>query len=397
MRVLVLSNLYPPNAMGGYELSCRDVVDRWRQRGHEVTVLTTAQWVDGVVEQAGPEPHVRRVLQWYWSDHAFTSPGLRETIKLERANHAALAAALEQVRPDVVSVWHMGGMSLSLLTALEQAGVPWVGNVCDDWPLYGPRADAWSRRCAGWQRPFLSLAGVPTASADLDRAGHAFVSAFIRDQLRQRTRWQFPRSEIVGSGVDTVDFPIASAGADRPWKGRLLAVGRVEPRKGFATAVQALEFLPAETQLRIAGVAEPAHLADLHALARSVGAADRVQIEAVPRAALRQLYAEADAVLFPSSWEEPFGLVPLEAMTQATPVVATRRGGSAEFLVDGANCLAFPAGDPAALAAAVQRLAGDPALRLRLAEEGLRTAAGLTTDRLADVLERLHLAEVSRC
>ena len=39
--ILVLSNMYPPHHMGGYELSCRDVVDRWRAKGHDVTVLTS--------------------------------------------------------------------------------------------------------------------------------------------------------------------------------------------------------------------------------------------------------------------------------------------------------------------------------------------------------------------
>jgi glycosyltransferase involved in cell wall biosynthesis len=77
-------------------------------------------------------------------------------------------------------------------------------------------------------------------------------------------------------------------------------------------------------------------------------------------------------------------------MTQRTPVVATRRGGSAEFLVDGENCLEIPADDPVALAAAVQRLAEQPALRARLVAGGLATAAEHTIDRLADRLEVLH-------
>src|SRR4051812_34697317 len=118
MRVLVLSNLYPPNAMGGYELSCRDVVDRWRARGHEVTGLTTAGSISGVVEPSVSEPHVRRELHWYWHEHAFLRPPLRSRLALERANHQALRLAVADVRPDVVSVWHMGGMGLSLLAAL---------------------------------------------------------------------------------------------------------------------------------------------------------------------------------------------------------------------------------------------------------------------------------------
>jgi glycosyltransferase involved in cell wall biosynthesis len=401
VRVLVLSNLYPPNAMGGYELSCRDVVDRWRSRGHEVDVLTTSGQVDGVVEPDNPGPHVHRDLRWYWSQHQFVRPDLRSCLLLERANHEALDRALQRCRPDVVSVWHMGGMSLSLLSALDERQVPWVGNICDDWPSYGPRADAWMRFWNGVRRPLAGaaarIAGVPTRLPDLDRHAHSVVSSFTREQVRSSTRWKLPRSVVVGSGIDLVDFPLAASATTKPWRGELLAVGRVEPRKGFDSAVRALAYLPAQTLLRIAGVAEPAHLAELRDIAATCGVADRLVVEAVPRAQLRRLYAAADAVLFPSRWQEPFGLVPLEAMSQATPVVATRQGGSAEYLVNDGNCLEVPVDDPRALAAAVNRLAGDEDLRLRLASEGLRTAHDHTVDRLADELEQLHLAEVGRC
>jgi glycosyltransferase involved in cell wall biosynthesis len=74
-------------------------------------------------------------------------------------------------------------------------------------------------------------------------------------------------------------------------------------------------------------------------------------------------------------------------------VVATGTGGSGEYLVDGSNCVLFRAGDPAALAAAIERLAADDPLRARLVTGGLETAARLTVDRLAaDVREAYRAA-----
>src|SRR2546421_8807366 len=86
-------------------------------------------------------------------------------------------------------------------------------------------------------------------------------------------------------------------------------------------------------------------------------------------------YASDDAAIFPVRWEEPWGLVPLEAMGKGRPVAATGRGGSAEYLVDSENCVLFEADDARGLADALRRLASDAGLRARLREGGLETAS----------------------
>ena len=58
MRVLVLSNLYPPDFFGGYELGCRQAAGALADAGHDVLVLTSAPRVP-----VSSEPHVRRELQ----------------------------------------------------------------------------------------------------------------------------------------------------------------------------------------------------------------------------------------------------------------------------------------------------------------------------------------------
>jgi glycosyltransferase involved in cell wall biosynthesis len=108
---------------------------------------------------------------------------------------------------------------------------------------------------------------------------------------------------------------------------------------------------------------------------------------------VRAAYDESDAVVFPVRWEEPWGLVPLEAMARGRPVVATGRGGSGEYLRDGGNALLFEAGDERALAACVTRLAGDPELCRRLVAAGLETAPRYTEEQLnAAVLREVEAA-----
>jgi glycosyltransferase involved in cell wall biosynthesis len=199
----------------------------------------------------------------------------------------------------------------------------------------------------------------------------------------------------VFSGIDRGYFFPAS-GPQPPWRWRVLYVGRIEERKGLHTLVRALPLLPAEATLSVVGRGNERERAAFDALVADLGVGQRVRVDAVDRSALRARYLDADVVVFPSDWAEPFGLVPLEAMACGRPVVATGVGGSADFLVDGANSVLYPPGDVTALAAALVRVAGDDGLRRRHVAGGTLTAADLDVDRLADVFEQWHEAAVAR-
>ncbi len=395
MKVLVLINLYPPHAVGGYELSCRDTVESWRANGHDVTVLTTTTTFHDPAQDE-PEPHVRRLLEWYWHDHQLRRPPPRERLRIERENQRHLQEVLAEVEPDVVSLWAMGGMSVGLVWTCVERSYPIVAVMEDDWLVYAPNVDAWT---AAWgRRPrwlgslVTQLTGLPTAAPKLPpTAIVAFASDYLRRRAKAEATITFSKSQIVPLGTDPADFP-ARRPTPRPWTGKLLMVGRVEPRKGFDIAVHALSDLPDAT-LHIVGAGDGRHREELLVLARHLGVNDRLTcVDFVARNELAGVYAAADALLFLSRWEEPFGLVPLEAMTQGTPVVATRRGGSAEFLTDGLNCLEVPIDAPDAVAAAVRALGSDEALRRRLINGGLATAANYRVDRFANTLEDIHLA-----
>jgi glycosyltransferase involved in cell wall biosynthesis len=127
----------------------------------------------------------------------------------------------------------------------------------------------------------------------------------------------------------------------------------------------------------------------LRTRADAAGVGDRLELRpAVDRDAQPRLFAEHDALVFPVRWSEPFGLVPLEAMSFGRPVVSTAVGGQAEYLQDDENALIVPVDDPGAVATAVRRLAADPGLRARLRAGGLRTAAGLDEAGFQEDVER---------
>ena len=127
---------------------------------------------------------------------------------------------------------------------------------------------------------------------------------------------------------------------ERQWSWSLAYVGRLDARKGVDTAVKALAHLPDAATLTLVGGWDEKEERRLRELAHTEGLAARVRFEGqASRDRVRAAYDDADAVLFPVRWEEPWGLVPLEAMARGRPVVASGRGGSGEYLRDGENAL----------------------------------------------------------
>lgn len=397
MRVLVVTNMYPPHAYGGYEQSCRDVVQRWRAAGHQVLVLTGDIRVAGVADVPEEPAAVRRQLRLYWEDHRILDPSPPRRLVMERANRRAFDRAVADHRPDVVSAWAMGALSLGILTRAAALGLPVVPVVCDEWPVYGPEVDAWLRplwRRRGLARLLQAATGLHTGLPPLDTAGPAcFVSDHLRTVVRRGSPWRFPDSTVVYSGIAGAEFPPRPA--HPAWGWRLAYVGRIDPRKGIDTVVRALALLPGSASLAVHGSGDRRHQQELQALARQLQVADRITWQVTPRHRLADALADVDAVVFPSVWEEPFGLVPLEAMSCGVPVAATAVGGAAEFLADGHNCLTFPPGDPDGLARVLHRLAQDAPLRRRLVDAGRVTAAALDVDRLAEELTAWHRAAVA--
>jgi glycosyltransferase involved in cell wall biosynthesis len=238
---------------------------------------------------------------------------------------------------------------------------------------------------------------VPCRPSDLGSGGaFCFISETTRRVAETEGPWRFPVASVGYCGVNVDDFPIGAHPARKSWSGRLLYVGRIDRRKGIDTAIRTLAELPDDATLDVIGRGDDAHLTELRGMASGLGITDRVSFRVAERGDLAAAYASADALLFLPRWDEPFGLVALEAMACSTPVIATGTGGSGEFLIDGANCLRVPVDDAERVAAAVRRLEGDAGLRARLVSGGLATAEELSLPRWTTLLEEWHVAAARR-
>jgi glycosyltransferase involved in cell wall biosynthesis len=236
---------------------------------------------------------------------------------------------------------------------------------------------------------------VLNVATDVDMAGagrFVFNSRYTQEAARA-AGVDPPQAVVVPPGIETGLTVLRP----EPWRWRVLYIGRIDRQKGIDTAVRSLAHLPAEATLAVWGTGQEEYVEEMRSLARRLGVQDRVQFNGWAGAAERlSAFGEADVVVFPVSWEEPFGLVPLEAMAVGRPVVSTARGGSAEFLRHEDNALVFEPGDGARVAELVRRLADDEALRERLRAAGLQTAGQYTLERFADATVAEMLAAARR-
>lgn len=377
MRILVVSNLYPPHEIGGYEIRCRDVTERLRAAGHEIQVLTSDHQVDGRTEES--QPHVFRRLR---INGMYGHPwhGILGLHRLERHNHHALMAKLADFRPDLVHVWNMGGISKSLLLRLEESGIPLVYDVSDHWIARSLRADVWlgwwntpRKPVARLLRSMLGLLGIrhlisrttPTVSWDrLQFRRIYFCSAFMRDLTASRG-WPVGHASVIHCGIDTAAFALKQ---DHAGFSKILWVGRLAEDKDPLTAVRALAACERkDLTLDLYGHGDAGYLAMLDAEIVRLGLGGRVTRKSASAAGMRGLYAKYDALLFTSNWGEPFALTPLEAMASGLPVITSLDGGQLELACHGKNCLVAEAANPQLYAARIAELGGSAQLRANLA------------------------------
>nr|WP_231707319.1 glycosyltransferase [Arthrobacter sp. zg-Y919] len=210
------------------------------------------------------------------------------------------------------------------------------------------------------------------------------------------------RISVAPCGVDLSLFASEGPAEPRRRRHRIAAVGRLVPRKGVDLAIQALALLRDEglddVELLIvggssdcAGLESDPEARRLLDLARSLGVEDRVLLRGqVPREQMPAVLRSADAVVC-APWYEPFGIVPLEAMACAVPVVASAVGGLIDTVVHGKTGLHVPPRDPAALAAALSELLQNPRYARRLGAAGRqRAAARYSWDRVALDTEKAY-------
>ncbi len=405
MRILIVSNLYPPNVVGGYERLCFDVTAGLAALGHEMVVLTSRH---GGKLAEYPAQRILRELDLLTGHDDIYAPfagSTEDRAAIGRRNVQTLERVLREIRPDVVFAWNLFFLDAEMLTTLERSRLRTVVMLTDNWllvmrnpvfvseffrdtihgdaPLVVPRVTL-RQRLRRWLARVLP-------GADTSRLEAIFGSGYMRD-LYRAGGIDFARHRIIHNGVRQAPQP--ATGPDRARlveQGtlRLLFAGRFVDLKGAHVAVEAMALLDrarlgvACVRLTLVGDAQDrAYMARLtDAIARSPRAADIELHPAVAEQALPALFDAHDIYLFPSLYE-PFSLTLIHALACGIPTIASRAGGNPEIVRDGQSGLLSDKGSAADLARAIGELAADPPLRARLSRGGRLAAAQFTFARM---------------
>ena len=419
VRLLFLSNIYPPVARGGYEQWCQEVATELVQQNHQVCVLTSRA-------QNLTEESVHNGVEIYRLLNLEVEQGqgllntairlLRDHKRIEQENLSCVHKLVAGFQPEVAMIWGMWNVPRSVPALVEQLLPGRVAYyLCDYWLSY-PSAyiqrwqepsrrvmTQWPKQLIG--KPFLSrLAKDPSISLKLEYP--ICVSKAVQ-RLLLEAGVPVDHARIIYGGTQVEDF--AAVAGSNPQPGlpdqplRLLFVGRVLPMKGVHTAIRAMGLLAdqstAPITLDIVGRGAPDYetylreLVKQHHLDQNIFFRGRVHHSEMPA-----LLAQYDALIFSSEWEEPFARTVLEAMAAGLVVIGTTTGGTGEILVEGKTGLTFPAGNAEVLADQICRLSNDVKLRQKLARDGRQSVKKYFTftrmvNQIEDALQAVLIQE----
>jgi glycosyltransferase involved in cell wall biosynthesis len=338
MRIAIVSTPFirvPPAGYGGTELFCHELAEELHARGHDVTLFTTG----------GSAAPCR--LRWLYPDPSWPPHPHDEILHATWAMSAAVAAGAEVV--------HLNSALGIPLSRLLDAPVVYT--------IHHHHEPATSR---------------------LYRAYPDVAYVAISHRQRELSA-PLPGAVVIHHGLRPERYP-----PSEEEDGYLLHLGRYAPEKGthLAIDVAAAAGLP----LLLAGRTHAQDAAYFAAeVAPRLGRPGVEELGEADRSRKIALLRRARAVVCPLRWEEPFGLVAIEAMLSGTPVLGFARGSFPEIVEEGVTGFLAPPDDVAALARLASRLAGfDRAACARRARE--RFTASAMTDAY-EALYRRVIAE----
>lgn len=357
-RILVISNLYPPEISGGFEIECQEVVEGLRSRGFEVGVLTTG-------EPCGDNQIFRKLKMTAPIQKKVVGVTRWQKLQLLKENDQAAKEVIEEFKPDLV--FHWSTLRIGLGAALAASAIPLVWRF-GDVSIKGSKSSKWGfspRRMVGFCLDHLIYPGSFWKKVDFSYV--SCISHHVKEEL-MREGFPVEQAAVHYRGIHVEQFPVKKDLGGISYPPRLLYVGRLHPEKGVDEAIQAAHSI-GKVSLTIIGEGQEDYVRYLKTLKGPA----RIDFRGyVPREELSVIYQEHDIFLFPTTGNEGQGATFLEAMASGLPVVATEHGGHGEILRKAGLGVLYPLHHIELLKKGIEKLLEDSSFRIRQAIDGRR-------------------------
>lgn len=401
MRILFLSNFFPPARPGGYTQWCHEVSERLAERGHTIGVLTSSYELE---KTSSSEQNIYRLLHlegdlaYYQPLHFFT-----KWKEQQRENLVFLEHTVRDFAPDLIFVWGMWALSKAL-PALAEKLLPGrvVYYLSDYWPSAIDMHTAyWQSSARRWPTQVLKGVLGNVAMSRLAKEGQhnlklqqvICVSARVRDLLVE-AGVPIRNARIIHGGTDIERFPDVQRRDYSSGHLKLIYAGQLVRHKGVHTAIEAMATLVNKRKihqitLTLVGSGHPDYEAFLRDLVERERLHDFVTFhKPASKEKMPAILQQFDVLIFPSIYEEPLARITQEAMASGLVVVGTATGGTKEILRDGETGFTFAPEDADGLAKQVTRLLLNPDLCCRLSQAGRQTVVeNFTLDKMVEDIE----------
>jgi len=426
MKILIVSNLFPPHYSGGYELRCGQVAKYLSESGHTVRVITSSYCLpaEGAGRRHGDDGDssydfpIDRILR-----HCGIEPpsgGRREKlamIKRQLQDIRQFIKIIDQFEPDIVNWWNLAGLTKAILPIPALRQIPDVHCVDDGWMIreFGKHGERDSLLWFGfWEgslgpaviRPVfrffvrrwagkLQREGIPVQPFSPQPRHVCFISEFRKLEHFQ-AGLDFLSSEVIYGGVKPEQFFLSreeSSYGTTPL--RLLYAGFVGPPRGLHTIIEALGLLPQEIKEKVTlSVADPGfsqarqYIEGIKANIIRFGLSERVKfLGKIKHEDMPSVYGNHHVFIFSSTLAEGLPMTMMEAMVSGCAVITTGSGGAAE-IADLAELPVFPKDHPLALSKLICKLVKDREFVVRIAKQGQQV--GLETFTFSRMVEQIE-------
>jgi len=384
MKPVLISALYHPYQVGGAEKVARIVAEGLLERGHEPVVITTQPDAGIRVDHVnGVKVHYIGLKNLYWPHARQPRSGAARVLwhAIDRYNPAMAAAVgrvLDQEKPDVVHTHALMGFSCAVWKQVKSRGLPLV-HTLHDYALMCPKTAMFRDGCnCATQCGVCATYTAPSKRLSRQVDHVVGVSRYTLERHLQAGYFApTVRQHVIYNAIAAL--PDESPRHPRaPGPLRLGYVGQLIPTKGIRELIEQMSaWSPDECQLLVAGKGAAAYEQQLRTKAppnvRFLGFIDP-----------DELYAAIDLLVVPSLWQEPLGMIVLEAYMHGIPAVVSHRGGLPEIVDEGRTGTTYEPSEAGSLREAIGQFVRDPLKLAQMRPAVLRKARHFVLERLQD-------------